>query len=135
MDANNDTPNGTRTIKASEFKPKRLQLVNEVADSGGEIVITKNWKLVSRLVPYRELLLQVSLRRGSLWRSPAASCRRRMWEPISWTIIIATPRIKCAAGGLIEYETAHHASQGSRGSTEPESQDGSGHWGPTRRVC
>ncbi len=55
VDANNDTPSGTRTIKASEFKPKRLQLMNEVADGGGEIVITKNWKLVSRLVPYREL--------------------------------------------------------------------------------
>ena len=43
-----------RTIKASEFKAKCLKLMDEVADSGDEIVITKNGKPVSRLVPYRE---------------------------------------------------------------------------------
>ncbi len=45
---------GPRTIKASEFKAKCLQLMDEVAESGDEIVITKNGKPVSRLVPYRE---------------------------------------------------------------------------------
>ena len=45
---------GPRTIKASEFKAKCLQLMDEVAASGDEIVITKNGKPVSRLVPYRE---------------------------------------------------------------------------------
>ncbi len=54
MDAGNDTPGGTRTMKASEFKAKCLQLMDEVADGGGEIVITKNGKPVSRLVPYEE---------------------------------------------------------------------------------
>ena len=54
MDTNRDTSGGTRTIKASEFKAKCLQLMDEVADSGGEIVITKNGKPLSRLVPYRE---------------------------------------------------------------------------------
>ncbi len=49
-----DEPNGPRTMKASEFKAKCLQLMDEVADGGGEIVITKNGKPVSRLVPYRE---------------------------------------------------------------------------------
>ena len=44
----------TRTIKASEFKAKCLKLMDEVADSGEEIVITKNGRPVSRLVPYRE---------------------------------------------------------------------------------
>ena len=44
----------TRTIKASEFKAKCLKLMDEVADSGHEIVITKNGRPVSRLVPYRE---------------------------------------------------------------------------------
>ncbi len=44
----------TRTIKASEFKAKCLKLMDEVADGGGEIVITKNGRPVSRLVPYRE---------------------------------------------------------------------------------
>ncbi len=43
-----------RTIKASEFKAKCLKLMDEVADGGGEIVITKNGRPVSRLVPYRE---------------------------------------------------------------------------------
>ena len=43
-----------RTIKASEFKTKCLELMEEVAESGEEIVITKNGRPVSRLVPYRE---------------------------------------------------------------------------------
>lgn len=45
---------GARTVKASEFKAKCLKLMDEVADSGKEIVITKNGHPVSRLVPYRE---------------------------------------------------------------------------------
>ena len=45
---------GVRTIKASEFKAKCLQLMDEVAQSGGEIVVTKNGRPVSRVVPYRE---------------------------------------------------------------------------------
>ena len=44
----------TRTIKASEFKAKCLKLMDEVADGGYEIVITKNGRPISRLVPYRE---------------------------------------------------------------------------------
>jgi prevent-host-death family protein len=43
-----------RTIKASEFKATCLKLMDEVAESGDEVVITKNGKPVSRLVPYRE---------------------------------------------------------------------------------
>ncbi len=43
-----------RTIQASEFKAKCLQLMDEVAESGEEIVITKHGRPVSRLVPYRE---------------------------------------------------------------------------------
>ncbi len=45
---------GTRTIKASEFKAKCLKLMDEVAESGEEIVITKNGRPVSRLAPYRK---------------------------------------------------------------------------------
>ncbi len=41
------------TIKASEFKVKCLKLMDEVANSGGELVITKNNRPVARLVPYR----------------------------------------------------------------------------------
>ena len=45
---------GPRTIKASEFKAKCLKLMDEVAETGEEIVITKNGRPVSRLAPYRE---------------------------------------------------------------------------------
>ncbi len=44
---------GPRTIKASEFKAKCLKLMDEVAESGEEIVITKNGRPTARLVPYR----------------------------------------------------------------------------------
>ena len=42
-----------RTINASEFKAKCLKLMDEVAESGQDIVITKNGVPVSRLTPYR----------------------------------------------------------------------------------
>ena len=45
---------GPRTIKASEFKANCFRLMDEVAESGEEIVITKNGRPVSRLTPYRE---------------------------------------------------------------------------------
>ena len=44
-----------RTIKASEFKAKCLSLMDEVADTGEEIVITKHGRPVSKLAPYREM--------------------------------------------------------------------------------
>ena len=47
-------PNGPRTIKASEFKAKCLKLMDEVAENGEEIVITKNGKPVAKLTAYRE---------------------------------------------------------------------------------
>ena len=47
-------PTGPRTIKASEFKAKCLKLMDEVAESGEEIVITKNGKPVAKLTAYRE---------------------------------------------------------------------------------
>ena len=43
-----------RTIKASEFKAKCLQLMDEVAASGQEIVVTKRGRPVSRVIPYRQ---------------------------------------------------------------------------------
>ena len=45
---------GPRTIKASEFKAKCLKLMDEVAETGEEIIITKNGQPVSRLAPYQE---------------------------------------------------------------------------------
>ena len=44
-----------RTIKASEFKAKCLALMDEVNESGEEIVVTKNGKPISRLVPYQSI--------------------------------------------------------------------------------
>ena len=41
-------------IKASEFKAKCLSLMDEVADTGEPLVITKNGKPVATLVPYGE---------------------------------------------------------------------------------
>ena len=40
-------------LKASEFKAKCLKLMDEVQKTGNEIVITKNGKPISKLVPYR----------------------------------------------------------------------------------
>ena len=45
---------GHRTIKASEFKAKCLKLMDEVAEGGPELVITKRGRPVSRLVAFRE---------------------------------------------------------------------------------
>ena len=47
-------PNGPRTIKASEFKARCLKLMDEVAENGEEIIITKNGKPVAKLTAYRE---------------------------------------------------------------------------------
>lgn len=44
---------GNRTINVSEFKAHCLKLMDEVAQCGEEIVITKRGRPVSRLVPCR----------------------------------------------------------------------------------
>ncbi len=43
-----------QTIKASEFKAKCLHLMDWVNQSNEEIIITKNGKPVSRLIPYHK---------------------------------------------------------------------------------
>ena len=53
MKTRDTNPAGVRTIKASEFKARCLKLMDEVADNGAEIVITKNGRPVSRLIPWR----------------------------------------------------------------------------------
>ena len=53
MATENNKPVGPRTMKASEFKAKCLKLMDEVAESGEEVIITKNGRPVSRLAPYR----------------------------------------------------------------------------------
>ena len=47
-------PANVRTITASEFKAKCLELLDEIDETGAELVITKNGRPVSRLLPYRE---------------------------------------------------------------------------------
>ena len=49
-----------RTIKASEFKAKCLKLMDEVAETGEPLVITKSGKPIARLVPLTQ-------RPKSLW--------------------------------------------------------------------
>ena len=63
MDGNST---GVRTIKASEFKAKCLKLMDEVAETGQEIVITKNGKPVSRLAPYQREAEVAALRSRGL---------------------------------------------------------------------
>lgn len=41
-----------REMKASEFKARCLKIMDEVAETGGSVVITKNGKPLTRLVPY-----------------------------------------------------------------------------------
>ncbi len=54
MSTNNSGNGQSRTMKASEFKAKCLGLMDEVAEHGGEIVITKNGKPVAKLTAYHE---------------------------------------------------------------------------------
>jgi len=41
-------------IKASEFKAKCLKLMDQVAETGEAMIITKNGRPVCRLEPYRQ---------------------------------------------------------------------------------
>ena len=54
MNQHGQQTSASRTMKASEFKAKCLKLMDEVAETGQEIVITKNGRPVSRLAPYRK---------------------------------------------------------------------------------
>jgi len=45
-----------QTIKASEFKAKCLHLMDVVNETNEELIITKNGKPISRLVPYQKQL-------------------------------------------------------------------------------
>ena len=54
MDTSTDTLNGSRTIKASEFKATCLKLMDEVAETGEEVVITKHGRPVAKLTPHRK---------------------------------------------------------------------------------
>ena len=54
MSTNSGGTGRSRTMKASEFKAKCLGLMDEVAENGGEIVITKNGKPVAKLTAFHD---------------------------------------------------------------------------------
>ena len=54
MTAEGSAGTTARTMKATEFEAKCLELIDEVAETGEEIVITRNGRPVSKLAPYRE---------------------------------------------------------------------------------
>jgi len=58
----------TKTIPAGEFKAKCLALMDEIAVSGDELLITKRGKAVARLVPARESDPYLSLRGSVTWK-------------------------------------------------------------------
>ena len=76
MSTDNTVPSAARTIKASEFKAKCLKLMDEVAENGEEIVITKNgarrpgWLLIGKSPR------PGSARTGTNWRSLGTSSPR-----------------------------------------------------------
>ncbi len=53
MDATPHKSTPAKTMKASEFRANCLKLMDEIAEAGGEIVITKRGKPISKLVPYK----------------------------------------------------------------------------------
>ena len=54
MTSTNGGFHGVRIVIASEFKATCLKLMDQVAENGEEIVITKNGRPTARLVAYRE---------------------------------------------------------------------------------
>ena len=52
MSAENQPSSTNRIIESSDFKSKCLELMDEVAETGEEIVITKNGKAIAKLTPY-----------------------------------------------------------------------------------
>lgn len=75
-----------RTIPAGEFKNRCLALMDEVNEMGGEIVITKHGRPVSRLVPARKHIPLLGMFRDQIRvvgdiTEPAAPAEE--WEVIS----------------------------------------------------
>ena len=45
---------GMKEMKASEFKEKRLQVMDDVAETGEPVVVTKHGRAIVRVEPFRE---------------------------------------------------------------------------------
>lgn len=61
MSTNSGGANHTRTMTSSEFEAKYLTLVDDVAENGGEIIITSHGKPIAKLTACRERLRPKSL--------------------------------------------------------------------------
>lgn len=71
----------TRTIPAGEFKAKCLALMDEIAETGDELVITKRGRAVARLVAEkRHGKNEPDLTGSLLWEAEDA------WDPIPWNV-------------------------------------------------
>jgi len=57
---------GQHTVSASEFKAKCLAMLDDVAETGAELVITKRGKPVARLVPLEATRDAAESMRGSV---------------------------------------------------------------------
>lgn len=66
-----------RTIAAGEFKARCLALLDEVADTGHEIVITKRGRPLAKLAPVEEA---PSLRGSVLWQGDIISPLDDDWD-------------------------------------------------------
>ena len=54
MSTHSEVAGSSRTMDASEFEAQCMKLMDEVAEDGGEVVITKNGKPVAKLTAHRE---------------------------------------------------------------------------------
>jgi len=69
----------TRSIPAGQFKARCLALLNQVAETGEQFVITKRGKPVARLVPVSELE-PVDLSGSVLWEGDIISPIGDPWD-------------------------------------------------------
>jgi prevent-host-death family protein len=73
----------TRTIPAGEFKAKCLALLDEVRESGEEIIVTKRGKPVARVVPAEtetEASIRARLRGSIVYQGDLISPLDEEWE-------------------------------------------------------
>ena len=53
METTGEHEDGVRTVSVSEFKDQCVELIDEIAVTGDQVIITRNGRPVSRLAPYR----------------------------------------------------------------------------------
>lgn len=53
MASDNDCEETTRTVSAAEFKERCLELIDEILDDGGDVVVTHDGRPMARLITYR----------------------------------------------------------------------------------